>query len=175
MDSGERGVYSPTGETAAEIRKSAGIISAPETLVTKSVKNCLGKPDFTDWKPESKRKDSLGKEIPSLEADISSVDTVKAVYEQKDEPAQEIEGLSDEELIRLNVGAFAAGGGGTGIIGNASMSVAGAAGETAKVGEIPVIVMADGPAGLRLSQKCFGMRMGCIVWVVQCQRQCRIF
>ena len=35
------------------------------------------------------------------------------------------------------------------------MSVAGAAGETAKVGEIPVIVMADGPAGLRLSQKCF--------------------
>lgn len=43
----------------------------------------------------------------------------------------------------------------TGIIGNASMSVAGAAGETAKVGEIPVIVMADGPAGLRLSQKCF--------------------
>ena len=38
-----------------------GIISAPETLVTKSVKNCLGKPDFTDWKPESKRKDSLGK------------------------------------------------------------------------------------------------------------------
>ena len=151
----EKGEYILRLGNSSRDTEVCGIISAPETLVTKSVKNCLGKPDFTDWKPESKRKDSLGKEIPSLEADISSVDTVKAVYEQKDEPAQEIEGLSDEELIRLNVGAFAAGGGVTGIIGNASMSVAGAAGETAKVGEIPVIVMADGPAGLRLSQKCF--------------------
>ena len=87
----------------------------------------------------------------------------------------EMEGFSDEELISLNVGAFVAGGGVTGIIGNASMSVAGAAGETAKVGEIPVIVMADGPAGLRLSQKCFRMRMEYIVWGVQCRRQCRIF
>ena len=144
----EKGEYILRLGNSSRDTEVCGIISAPETLVTKSVKNCLGK-------PESKRKDSLGKEIPSLEADISSVDTVKAVYEQKDEPAQEIEGLSDEELIRLNVGAFAAGGGVTGIIGNASMSVAGAAGETAKVGEIPVIVMADGPAGLRLSQKCF--------------------
>lgn len=90
-----------------------------------------------------------------MEADIFSVDIVKVVYEHKDEPMPEMEGFSDEELISLNVGAFVAGGGVTGIIGNASMSVAGAAGETAKVGEIPVIVMADGPAGLRLSQKCF--------------------
>ena len=90
-----------------------------------------------------------------MEADISGVDIVKVVYGHKDEPMPGMEGFSDEELISLNVGAFVAGGGVTGIIGNASMSVAGAAGETAKVGEIPVIVMADGPAGLRLSQRCF--------------------
>lgn len=151
----EQGEYTLRMGNSSRDTEVCGVISVPETLAIKSVKNCFGKPDFTDWKPESKRKDSLGKEIPSLEADISSVDTVKAVYKQKDELAPEIESLSDEELIRLNVGAFAAGGGVTGIIGNASMSVAGAAGETAKVGEIPVIVMADGPAGLRLSQKCF--------------------
>ena len=150
----EQGEYTLRMGNSSRDTEVCGVISVPETLVIKSVKNCFGKPDFTDWKPERKRKDRVGKKIQSLEADISSVDIVKVVYEHKDEPMPEMEGLSDEELISLNVGAFVAGGV-TGIIGNASMSVAGAAGETAKVGEIPVIVMADGPAGLRLSQKCF--------------------
>ena len=150
----EQGEYTLRMGNSSRDTEVCGVISVPETLVIKSVKNCFGKPDFTDWKPERKRKDRVGKKIQSLEADIFSVDIVKVVYEHKDEPMPEMEGLSDEELISLNVGAFVAGGV-TGIIGNASMSVAGAAGETAKVGEIPVIVMADGPAGLRLSQKCF--------------------
>ena len=151
----EQGEYTLRMGNSSRDTEVCGVISVPETLVIKSVKNCFGKPDFTDWKPERKRKDRVGKKIQSLEADIFSVDIVKAVYEHKDEPMPEMGGFSDEELISLNVGAFVAGGGVTGIIGNASMSVAGAAGETAKVGEIPVIVMADGPAGLRLSQKCF--------------------
>lgn len=151
----EQGEYTLRMGNSSRDTEVCGVISVPETLVIKSVKNCFGKPDFTDWKPERKRKDRVGKKIQSLEADIFSVDIVKVVYEHKDEPMPEMGGFSDEELISLNVGAFVAGGGVTGIIGNASMSVAGAAGETAKVGEIPVIVMADGPAGLRLSQKCF--------------------
>ena len=151
----EQGEYTLRMGNSSRDTEVCGVISVPETLVIKSVKNCFGKPDFTDWKPERKRKDRVGKKIQSLEADISSVDIVKVVYEHKDEPMPEMEGFSDEELISLNVGAFVAGGGVTGIIGNASMSVACAAVETAKVGEIPVIVMADGPAGLRLSQKCF--------------------
>lgn len=151
----EQGEYTLRMGNSSRDTEVCGVISVPETLVIKSVKNCFGKPDFTDWKPERKRKDRVGKKIQSLEADIFSVDIVKVVYEHKDEPMPEMEGFSDEELISLNVGAFVAGGGVTGIIGNASMSVAGAAGETVKVGEIPVIVMADGPAGLRLSQKCF--------------------
>lgn len=151
----EQGEYTLRMGNSSRDTEVCGVISVPETLVIKSVKNCFGKPDFTNWKPERKRKDRVGKKIQSLEADIFSVDIVKVVYEHKDEPMPEMEGFSDEELISLNVGAFVAGGGVTGIIGNASMSVAGAAGETAKVGEIPVIVMADGPAGLRLSQKCF--------------------
>lgn len=151
----EQGEYTLRMGNSSRDTEVCGVISVPETLVIKSVKNCFGKPDFTDWKPERKRKDGVGKKIQSLEADISGVDIVKVVYGHKDEPMPGMEGFSDEELISLNVGAFVAGGGVTGIIGNASMSVAGAAGETAKVGEIPVIVMADGPAGLRLSQRCF--------------------
>lgn len=131
------------------------IVSVPKTLVTKSVKNCLGKPDFTDWKPVRKRKSSVGTSVQHLEADVSDIETVVVNYENKEEISPVIAGMSKEELIRLNVGAFAAEGEMTGIVGNASMSVAGAAGETARVGQIPVIVMADGPAGLRLSQKYF--------------------
>lgn len=64
--------------------------------------------------------------------------------------------LTNEELAYLNVGAFDPKGGMLSVIGNASQSVAGAAGESSSVlaerGVRP-LVMADGPAGLRLSRQ----------------------
>lgn len=151
----ERGEYLLRLGNSSRDTNVCAIVSVPEPLVTKAVKNCFGEPDFTDWKPEKKRQESIETAVQYLETDISGMETIKVTYEQKEEADPEIEKLSDEELIRLNVGAFTAGGETASIIGNASMSVAGAAGETAKVGQIPVIVMADGPAGLRLSQKYF--------------------
>ena len=65
-----------------------------------------------------------------------------------------VEQLSDEDLCLLNIGAFK-GAGINSVIGNASNTVAGAAGETAGICKeqgVPVLVMADGPAGLRLSR-----------------------
>lgn len=151
----ERGEYLLRLGNSSRDTNVCAIVSVPEPLVTKAVKNCFGEPDFTDWKPEKKRQESTETAVQYLETDISGIETIKVTYEQKEEADPEIEKLSDEELIRLNVGAFAAERETASIIGNASMSVAGAAGETAKVGQIPVIVMADGPAGLRLSQKYF--------------------
>ena len=89
----EQGEYTLRMGNSSRDTEVCGVISVPETLVIKSVKNCFGKPDFTDWKPERKRKDRVGKKIQSLEADISSVDIVKVVYEHKDEPMPEMEGF----------------------------------------------------------------------------------
>ena len=63
--------------------------------------------------------------------------------------------LTDEQLAYLCIGAYKDSEDLLEVIGNASSSVAGAAGETTgylKELGLPAVVMADGPAGLRLSQ-----------------------
>ena len=59
--------------------------------------------------------------------------------------------LTDEQLVYAGIGEFS---GSLSIIGEASRQVAGAAGEsTSKAPGIPAMVMADGPAGIRVAQK----------------------
>lgn len=63
--------------------------------------------------------------------------------------------MSDRELAYLCIGAYQHSGSES-VIGNAGMAVAGSAGETTRYFEeqgIPALVMADGPAGLRLSRQ----------------------
>lgn len=63
--------------------------------------------------------------------------------------------LSNKQLANICVGAFSAASG-TDIVGNASTKLAGGAGETTHYLsnlEVPSIVMADGPAGLRLEKE----------------------
>lgn len=64
-------------------------------------------------------------------------------------------GLSDDDLIQLCVGLHEEGSGVSSVIGVAASSVAGAAGETTdrlkEKYHLDTLVMADGPAGLRLS------------------------
>ena len=68
-----------------------------------------------------------------------------------------IGGLTENQLAYLCVGAFKNTGDLLEVIGNASSIVAGAAGETTasvkRTGCASSVVMADGPAGIRLSQR----------------------
>lgn len=62
--------------------------------------------------------------------------------------------LNDEQLASLCVGSYAEKEGISSIIGNAAQHVAGAAGETTgKIKGLPYLIMADGPAGLRLARE----------------------
>ena len=67
-----------------------------------------------------------------------------------------IAGLSDEDLAYINTGSFDPTKTGLDVVGNASFAVAGAAGESTtrfKDKGIKSMVMADGPAGLRLAKE----------------------
>lgn len=145
-----------------------GIILLDDTVIVRQMQNKCGSPDFVDWKPEIKNvscQESIVEGI--LSGSLPYVDTItisasdfekEAIsYNKEYEILENVKGLTDEQLTYLNVGSFGAGGI-VSVIGNASKQVAGAAGEsTSKLKEegFPVLVMADGPAGIRISQKYF--------------------
>ena len=142
------------GDSSADTKAAAVVRLGGEAIVRK-VKNCFGKPDFEDWKPETVRTEALG-ELPILSVAASAFETELVDYARAEEVDPLIESLSDEELCLLNIGAFDPKAGAMSVIGEASQSVAGAAGETSSVAKdkgVPALVMADGPAGLRLSRR----------------------
>ena len=92
--------------------------------------------------------------MPVLAVSASAFETENVDYTRAEKVDPLIKDLSDEELCLLNIGAFKQSGSKS-VIGEASQSVAGAAGETVCLSQrgIPGLVMADGPAGLRLSRQ----------------------
>ena len=121
--------------------------------VVRQVKNCLGKPDFSDWKPEPRRGETPG-ELPVLPVCAAAFETETVDYALSEEIDPAVETMSDLELCLLNIGAFRRKGSAS-VIGEAAQTVAGAAGETVRLKDkaVPSLVMADGPAGLRLSRQ----------------------
>ena len=121
--------------------------------VIRQGKNCLGQPDFADWRPERARAE-LPESLPVLPLDASVFQTETVGYAPSQETGLLAESLSDEELCLLNIGAFKRKGSNS-VIGAAGQSVAGAAGESARLPDkaIPALIRADGPAGLRLSRQ----------------------
>lgn len=122
-----------------------------ETVTVLQVRNMTGRADFTDWKPETEIPTTIDSTVPVLVLSRAAL-TGGAVEYDPEYPVDPVaEALTDEQLAYANVGEFS---GSFSIIGEASRQVAGAAGETtSKAPGIPAMVMADGPAGVRVSQQ----------------------
>ena len=151
----ERGDYVLRLGTSSAETFACGIVRLDADVTVQVVRHIGGVPDFADWKPESPRKEVIPDSIPAVTVLPADIQTETVKYDAPQEIAPEIKALSDEELAYLNVGAFDPKMGVLSIIGNASQNVAGAAGETTsqlKDKEIRPLIMADGPAGLRLSK-----------------------
>ena len=134
--------------------KIAAVIELDSEAVVRQVKNTCGKPDFTDWKPEKRSMNYIPADVPVLK--LNGIETETVTYDAEEPIDEAVAKLSDEQLIYANIGAFNPKGGMLSIIGNASTNVAGAAGETTsmlKEQGFPAVIMADGPAGLRLTRE----------------------
>ena len=124
-----------------------------ETVTVLRAKNVLGKPDFTDWKAPSRRQESL-EDTEILYLDVKQLMSKFVNYQRLEDVDPAVEALSEDHLIKMNIGAFDPKGGIASMIGNAGFTVAGAAGQTMMEAEgVPSMVMADGPAGLRLCRQ----------------------
>ena len=141
------------GSSSADTR-IAGRLLLNKDAVTLDCRACCGKPDFKDWSPEPREQEKTGM-VRTLRFTAKKIKRERVVYRLGGDMDLITEELSDEELALLNVGAFEDKPGLLSTIGNAGRTVAGAAGETCR--ELreknnPALVMADGPAGLRLSR-----------------------
>ena len=151
----EKGSYVLRLGTSSADTNVCGIVELDADVTVRKVRHIGGTADFTDWKPENRREEVLPDNIPVFSVSAEDIPTETITYDTPQEIDPKIKVLSDEELAYMNVGAFDPTMGALSIIGNAGKNVAGAAGETTsrlKDQGIEPLIMADGPAGLRLSK-----------------------
>ncbi len=158
----EKGRYLVRLGTSSAQTYVCGVVELTEDIVTEQLKNTCGMHDFDDWKPEKPDEEVLPENLEVINMNADAFVPKTCAYECVHEIAEEIKALRDEQLAYVNIGAFG-GGGIASMIGNAAKSVAGAAGETTlQLTEegLRSMVMADGPAGLRLCKKYYRDKKG---------------
>lgn len=139
-----------------------------EVILTKTQNICPIKEELEELKQDpAKRAEKLERvlaqaaALPVIELKAADIKTETIVYkENRDLVSKEamdfVKTLTDEQLIALASGDPAKGQGDSSNLGSAGISVPGSAGETndcAKDQGLASIVLADGPAGLRLQKK----------------------
>ncbi len=135
--------------------KIEAVVTLDQTVYVTQVKNCLGTPDFEDIKSQ-KQVDSISNDVVHLNMHASDIESETVQYNREDIIDDTVKKLTDEELAYLSIGNFDPNAKFFGTIGNASGQVAGAAGETTtllKDKGISSLIMADGPAGIRVAKK----------------------
>ena len=155
----EAGTYSILLANGAGETIKAAFADIPQRTVTRRCHALSGTIDFEDFRPQKQEENILMERLPDTEPvlTISPEDIpVRTARPSRYQIDPMIADLSDEVLCHLGIGAFDPKGGIAGMIGDSGMSVAGAAGETSDILSdkgIRTLVMADGPAGLRLSRE----------------------
>ena len=151
----EKGSYVLRLGTSSDAARPVAVVKLDKAIFTERVKNAVKAPDFEDFAPELP-KEKLPCGMKTLRVKAKDVALWKYDYKTEPEVDPLIESLSEEDVALMNIGGFDPNAGLLSVIGNASTTVAGAAGETTRAlidKGIPSLVMADGPAGLRLSRE----------------------
>ena len=170
----EKGDYLLRIGNSSDNTEAAAIVSLEQDVVVEKLKNICKGQKIDEIKPAGRvREDTTG--LLRLVLKAENIKPSKAQYSAlpKEIPQGEavlwkdvvngnktvddfVGGLDEKQLIYLCMGLFDENGSMGSMIGNSAHSVAGAAGETTKKLDnlgVPRIVMADGPAGLRLTTR----------------------
>ena len=156
----EKGDYLLCLGTSGRDNSPCAALRLPETVSVRKVHHFVSPCGFVDWKPSRPTRPEIPAGIPVYEVEAGAIPRRTVSYELPSRIEPETDAMSDEELMLLGIGAFDPKARLPRVSGDSARSVAGAAGETHGAPEIPPLVLADGPAGLRLSRDCFRDKNG---------------
>lgn len=151
----EAGNYIVRMGVSSQDTAPVALLRLQEDVTTLVAKNVLGDPGFTDLRAEAGQTENIPADICVITLSADDFTTEQVDYQPKYEILPEVEALSIDEAALMNIGGHDPNKGGlVSIIGSAGSQVCGAAGETTThVKDFPSLVMADGPAGLRLARE----------------------
>ena len=132
----------------------AAVLHLGETVTTLQAKNVLGSIDFADL-TASVAPAVRPEEVPVIELSPAAFTPHAVEYDRTCGILPEVDALSKEDAALLLIGGFDPNAKGfASMVGSAGRRVCGAAGESCdKVKDFPGLIMADGPAGLRLAKE----------------------
>ena len=156
----EKGDYVLRCGNSSRKCKPMALLRLTHEEVTLQARDLLGKPDFPDWKPEGP--EPVPEELPVYVLDAESIPTKTLSDTRTLRPDPMVQALTDEELVFLNIGGFKLKDR-SGVVGDSGFTIPGTAGETTsqlKAKGFPAIIMADGPAGVRLARDYYEDKKG---------------
>lgn len=150
----EKGAYVLRIGNSSTNTSVAGVLDIEKNQVTVQARNVLGASGFKDFCPEKRVVDEDLSAVKHLRF-TGKLSCFTPEYDKEPAISPIVDKLSKEQIVALNIGSFNL----TGlvsIVGNSGTTVVGSAGQTSlaawKEG-IPSLVMADGPAGVRISKR----------------------
>ena len=146
----ERGDYVLRFGASSQDTSPIGILRLAQDVVTQRVKTLSGSPDFRDWVPVKTWE--LPQALPVYDLDLSNLAAKTVSYADPLLPDPQVQALTDQELASISIGSFQIKRRSS-FVGDSGTKIPGTAGETTSAlldKGFPVVIMADGPAGVRL-------------------------